>query len=152
MPRITQRYNWQIYHNASPHSCLLYDTWSIKIAILGRGKCKVYYSRELYTRDHKKNYCELENCLLLICIQFKLICGTFVRYKQIYGEKLPLVKIRENKQFRHRPETIGMPVIHTHHIYMNEHIFTWMLRAQMIRICNVEMKISGFTPSSGAFS
>ena len=32
-----------------------------------------------------------------ICIQFKLICGTFLRYKQIYGEKLPLVKIRENK-------------------------------------------------------
>ena len=35
---------------------------------------------------------------------------------------------------------------------MNEHIFFWMLRAQIIRICNVEMKIWGFTPSSGAFS
>ena len=74
------------------------------------------------------------------------------RYKQIYGEKLPLVKIRENKLFRHRPEAIGRPVIHTHHIYLNEHIFFWMLRAQLIRICNVEMKIWGFTPSSGAFS
>ena len=54
--------------------------------------------------------------------------------------------------FRHRPEAIGRPVIHTHHIYMNEHILFWMLRAQIIRICNVEMKIWGFTPSSGAFS
>ena len=44
------------------------------------------------------------------------------------------------------------PVIHTHHIYMNEHIFFWMLRAKIIGICNVEMKIWGFTPSSGAFS
>ena len=49
-------------------------------------------------------------------------------------------------------EAIDRPVIHTHHIYMNEHIFFWMLRALMIRICNVEMKIWGFTPSSGAFS
>ena len=94
----------------------------------------------------KNNYCELENCLLLICIQFKLICGTFLRYKQIYGKKLSLVKIQENKLFRHRPEAIGRPVILTHHIYMNEHIFFWMLRAQIIRICNVEMKIWGFTP------
>ena len=62
------------------------------------------------------------------------------------------MKIRENKLFRHRPDAIGRPVIHTHHIYMNEHIFFWMLRAQIIRICNVEMKIWGFTPSSGAFS
>ena len=76
----------------------------------------------------------------------------FFRYKQIYGEKLPLVKIRENKLFRHRSEAIGRPVIHTHHIYLNEHIFFWMLRAQIIRSCNVEMKIWGFTPSSDAFS
>ena len=76
----------------------------------------------------------------------------FFRYKQIYGEKLPLVKIRENKLFRHRPEAIGRPFIHTHHIYMNEHIFFWMLRAKIIRICNVEMTIWGFTTSSGAFS
>ena len=76
----------------------------------------------------------------------------FFRYKQTYGEKLPLVKIRENMQFRHRPEAIGRPVIHTHHIHMNEHIFFWMLRAQIIRICNVEMKIWGFTPSPDAFS
>ena len=70
-----------------------------------------------------------------------------------YGEKLPLVKkIRENKLFRHRPEAIGRPVIHTQHINMNEYIFFWMLRAQIIRICHVEMKIWGFTPSSGAFS
>ena len=62
------------------------------------------------------------------------------------------MKIRENKLFRHRPEAKGRPVIHTHHIYMNEHIFFWMLRAQIIRICNVEVKIWGFTPSSGAFS
>ena len=115
-------------------------------------ECKVYYRRQFYTRDHTNNYCELESCLLLICIQFKLICGTFLRYKQIYGEKLPLVKIRENKLFRHRTEPIGRPVIHTHHNYMNEHIFFWMLRVQIIRICNVEMKICGFTPSSGAFS
>ena len=115
-------------------------------------KCKVYYGREFYTRDHKNNYCELENCLL-ICIRFKLICGTFWRYKQIKnGEKLPHAKIRENKLFRHMPEAIGRPVIHTHHIYMNEHIFFGMLRAHIIRICNAEMKIWGFTPSSGAFS
>ena len=62
------------------------------------------------------------------------------------------MKIRENKLFRHRPDAIGRPAIHTHHIYMNEHIFFWMLRAPIIRICNVEMKIWGFTPSSGAFS
>ena len=60
-----------------------------------------------------------------------MICGTFLRYKQIYGEKLPLVTIRENKLFRHRPEAIDRPVIHTHHIYMNEHTFFWMLRAQI---------------------
>ena len=100
----------------------------------------------------QNNFSELENCLLLICIQFKLICGTFLRCKQIYGEELPLVKIQEIKLFRHRPEAIDRPVIHTHHIYMNEHIFFWMLRAQIIWICNVEMKIWGFTPSSGAFS
>ena len=75
-----------------------------------------------------------------------------MRYEQIYGEKLPLVKTRENKLFRHRPEAIDRPVIHTHHIYMNEHIFFWMLRAQIIRICNVEVKIWGFTTSSGVFS
>ena len=62
------------------------------------------------------------------------------------------MEIRENKLFRHRPEAIGRPVIHTHHIYMNEHIFFWMLRAKIIRICNVEMKIWGCTRSSGAFS
>ena len=62
------------------------------------------------------------------------------------------MKIRENKLFRHRPVVICRPVIHTHHIYMNEHIFFWMLRAQKIRICNVEMKIWGFAPYSGAFS
>ena len=112
----------------------------------GGGKCKVYYRREFYTRDHKNNYCELEYCLLLICIQFKLICGTFLRYKQIYGEKLPLEKIRENKLFRHRPEAIGRPVIDISHIYMNEHIFFWMLRAQIIRICNVEMKFEDSLP------
>ena len=99
-----------------------------------------------------KIYCESENCLLLSRIQFKLIWGTFLRYKQIYAEKVLLVKIRENKLFRHRPEAIGRPVIHTHHISMNEHIFFWMLRAQIIKICNVEMKIWGFTPSSGTFS
>ena len=118
----------------------------------GGGECNVYCRREFHTRDHKNNYCQLKNWPLLSCIQFKLICGTSLRYKQIYGEKLPLVKIRENKLFRHRSEAIGRPVIHTHHIYMNEHIFFWMLRAQIIRICNVEMKIWGFTPSSGAFS
>ena len=59
---------------------------------------------------------------------------------------------KSGQLFRHRPDALGRPVIHTHHIYMNEHIFFWMLRAQMIRICNVEMKIWGFTPSSGAFS
>ena len=69
----------------------------------------------------------------------------FLRYKQLYDEKLPLVKIRENK-------LLGRPVIHTYHTYMNEHIFFWMLIAQMIRICNVEMKFWGWTPSSGAFS
>ena len=62
------------------------------------------------------------------------------------------MKIRENKLFRHRLEAIGRPVIHTHHIYMNEHISFWMLRAQIIRIWNDEMKIWGFTPFSGAFS
>ena len=75
----------------------------------------------------------------------------------MYGEKLPLVKIRENKLFRHRPEAIGRPVIlipltPPRNIYMNEHTFFWMLIAYIIRICNVEMKIWGFTPSSGAFS
>ena len=76
----------------------------------------------------------------------------FLKYSQICDEKLPLVKIRENKLFRHRPDAIDRPVIHTHHIYMNEHVFFWILRAQIIRICNVVMKIWGFTPSSGAFS
>ena len=80
------------------------------------------------------------------------MCGTFLRDEQIYGEKLPLVKIRENKLFRHRPEAISRPVIHIHHIYMNERVFFWMLRVQVIRICDVEMKIRGFTPPSGAFS
>ena len=76
----------------------------------------------------------------------------FLRYKQIFDEKLPLVKILENKLFRHRPEAIGRPVIHTRHIHMNENTFFWMLRAQTMRICNVEMKIWGFTPTSDAFS
>ena len=49
-------------------------------------------------------------------------------------------------------QKLGRPVIHTHHIYMNEHIFFWMLRTQIIRICNVEITIWGCTPSSGAFS
>ena len=113
----------------------------------GWGECKVYYRKETYTGDHKNNHCELENCLLFIRIQFKLICGTFfLRYKQIYGAKLPLVKIRENSLFRRTPEAKGKPVIHTHHIYMNEHIFFWMLRAQIIRICNVEMKFEDSLP------
>ena len=73
------------------------------------------------------------------------------RYKQLHDDKLPLVKIRENKLFRHRPEAIGRPDIHTHHIYMNIY-FSECFRARIIRFCNVEMKIWGFTPSSGAFS
>ena len=40
-------------------------------------------------------------------------------------------------------QKLGGPVIHTHHIYTNEHRFFWTLRAQMIRICNVRMKIWG---------
>ena len=47
-------------------------------------------------------------------------------------------------------QKLGRPVIH--HINMNEHIFFWMLRAQIKIICNVEMKSWGCTPSSGAFS
>ena len=110
------------------------------------GNVKFITKDNFILADHKNDYCELENCLLLIRIQFKLICWTFLRYKQIYGEKLPLVKIRENKLFRHRPEALGRIVIHTHHIYMNEHIFCWMLRAQIIRICNVEMKFEDSLP------
>ena len=49
-------------------------------------------------------------------------------------------------------QKLDRPLIHTHHIYMNEHIFFRMLRAQIIRICNVETTILGCTPSSGAFS
>ena len=49
-------------------------------------------------------------------------------------------------------QKLGRPVIHTHHIYMYEHIFFGKLKAQIIRLCNVEMKIWGCTPSSGAFS
>ena len=49
-------------------------------------------------------------------------------------------------------QKLHRPVIHTHHIHMNEHLFFWMLKAQMIRNCNVEMKMRGCTPSSGAFS
>ena len=68
------------------------------------------------------------------------------------AKSCPSWKSGENMLFRQRPEAIGRPVIHTHHIYMNEYILFWMLRAQIIRICNVEIKIWGFTPSSGAFS
>ena len=96
-------------------------------------------SRELWCRE----------CATWLRIKYVSIFSK--KYKQIYGEKLPLVKIRENKLFRHRPDGIGRPVIHTHHIYMNEHIFFWMLRDLIIGICNVEMKIWGFTSSSGAF-
>ena len=78
----------------------------------------------------------------------------FFKYKQLYDEKLPLVKIRENKLFRQMPA--ARQAHHSHppycHIYMCEHIFFWMHRAQIIRICNVKMKIWGCTPSSGPFS
>ena len=37
------------------------------------------------------------NYFLTICIQIKLIYGTFLRYSQICDKKLPLVKIRKNK-------------------------------------------------------
>ena len=47
---------------------------------------------------------------------------------------------------------VGRPVIHTHHIYVYEHIFFWMLRAQMLRIYSIEMKIWGCTPFSGTIS
>ena len=49
-------------------------------------------------------------------------------------------------------QKLGRPLIHTHHIYMNDHIFFWVLWVQIISICNVEMKIWGCTSSSGAFS
>ena len=49
-------------------------------------------------------------------------------------------------------QKLDRPLIHTHRIYMNEHIFVWTLRAPIIRICNVEMKIWGCTTSSGVFS
>ena len=72
----------------------------------------------------------------------------FLRYNQICDEKLPLVKIRENKLFRSCRQAH-----HLHPPYSCDWlIFFWMLRAQIIIICNVEMKIWGFTPSSGAFS
>ena len=41
---------------------------------------------------------------------------------------------------------------HPPYLYAWTYIFFWMRRAQIIRICNVEMKIWGCTPSSGAFS
>ena len=62
------------------------------------------------------------------------------------------MKIRENASYSGIDQKLCRPVIHTHHIYMNGHIFFWMLRAQIIRICNIEMKIWGCTPSSRAFS
>ena len=49
-------------------------------------------------------------------------------------------------------QKLGRPVIHTYHIYMNEPMFFWMLKAQIIRICNFEIKFWGCTPSVGAFS
>ena len=49
-------------------------------------------------------------------------------------------------------QKLSRSLIHTYHIYMYKFIFFWMLRAQIIRICNCEMKIWGCTPSSGAFS
>ena len=49
-------------------------------------------------------------------------------------------------------QKLGRPVIHNHHIYMNIHIFFWMYKAQMMRICNVQMKIGVYTPFCGAFS
>ena len=76
----------------------------------------------------------------------------FLDINKYMAKSCPSWKSGKNKLFGHRPEAIGRPVMHTHHIYMNEHIFFGMLRAQKIRICNVEMKIWRFTPSSGAFS
>ena len=69
----------------------------------------------------------------------------------MYGEKEPLVKIRENALFRHRPEARQVRRSSRPYLYEWKYIF-WILRAQIIRICNVEMKIWGCTPSSGAFS
>ena len=67
--------------------------------------------------------------------------------KQIYDQKLPLVKscVGIDKK-------LDRPFIHNHHIYMHDYIFFWMLRAQIIRICNVGMKIWGSILSSGTFS
>ena len=49
-------------------------------------------------------------------------------------------------------QKLGRSVVHPDHIYMNENIFSEYLRAQIIRICNFDMKIWGCTPSSSAFS
>ena len=48
-----------------------------------------------FTNHHS----ESENCLLIICIQMNLVYGAFfLRHKQIYDEKLPLMKIQKTSE------------------------------------------------------
>ena len=148
---IMKMHNCEIFHKASPHSCLLYDTWFLKkIAILGWGNVNISIEEDFILMTTKITAVNWDIFFYLSAFNSSWYEEQFLRYKQIADEKLPLVKILENKLFR--PEAIGRPVIHTHHIHMNEHTFFWMLRAQIMRICNIEMKIWGFTPSSDPFS
>ena len=97
---------------------LIFYTISKKYLFQGRGKCKFFCGSDFCTHDHKNHYSELKNCLLTICIQFKLIYWIILRYKQIHDEKLPLVKIRKKTSYIGIGQKLGRPIIHTHHIWI----------------------------------
>ena len=84
-------------HGRAAAPYIMHDVYKKKAGLWGRGKCKVFYRRKFYNHENKNHHSELENCPLTICIQIKLIYGMVLRYNQICDEKLPLVKIRENK-------------------------------------------------------
>ena len=110
------------------------------------------YRSEFYTHDHTNHYCELENSLLncLHSIQVD-IWNSFWDINKDMTKSCPLWKSGKTS-YLGIEQKLDRPLIHTHHIYMYEHIFLWMCRAQMIRICDIEIKIWGCTPFSGAFS
>ena len=116
----------------------------------GGGMLSFSYRSEFYTHDHKGHYCELE---WSSNYQHPIHVDVWKSFWDInnYMTKSCLSWKSGKTSYSGEGQKLGRPVIHTYHIHMNEHIFVWMLIAQMIRNWNIEMEFRGCTSSSGAF-
>ena len=126
-------------------SHIIYDF--LKERFLGGGNVKCFTEANFILMSTKIATVNQKNCHLIICIQFKLIYGAVTWDINKYMTKSCPSSKSGKTSYLGIGQKLDRPFIHTHHNYMYEHISFRMFRAQMIRICSVEMKIWGCTHS-----